>query len=265
MFGETTLGQWALALQGFLNEPAPTAEASTVQANLNQGHQSFAQRRLWFLRQLNPDDTRHNLVLHLRLQGPLDIETLALRLNTLVERHGVLRTVYRDGVDGPQQQVLPATAVALTHHDLREQNEAQQQQALSEHLAHEHASPVDLQAGPLLRAQLLSRHEQQHDLLLTLHHIAFDGRSAQVLLAELAGSTDVGLPGQYLDFAQWEARYWSEQRIATEQDFWRTHLAGMPQTVELGGSGQAPGNTAWTSACPRPAANGWQHWPASKA
>ncbi|WP_460155068.1 condensation domain-containing protein [Pseudomonas sp. S1_F04] len=241
LFGEITLEQWALALQGFLNEPAPTAEASTEQANLNQGHQSFAQRRLWFLRQLNPDDTRHNLVLHLRLQGPLDIETLALRLNALVERHGVLRTVYRDGVDGPQQQVLPATAVALIHHDLREQNEAQQQQALSEHLAHEHATPVDLQAGPLLRAQLLSRHDQQHDLLLTLHHIAFDGRSAQILLAELAGSADAAPPGQYLDFAQWEARHWSEQRIATEQDFWHGHLAGMPQTLELGGSGQAPG------------------------
>ncbi|CAI8980396.1 condensation domain-containing protein [Pseudomonas brassicacearum] len=241
LFGEITLEQWALALQGFLNEPAPTVEASTEQANLNQGHQSFAQRRLWFLRQLNPDDTRHNLVLHLRLQGPLDIETLALRLNALVERHGVLRTVYRDGVDGPQQQVLPATAVALIHHDLREQNEAQQQQALSEHLAHEHATPVDLQAGPLLRAQLLSRHDQQHDLLLTLHHIAFDGRSAQILLAELAGSADAAPPGQYLDFAQWEARHWSEQRIATEQDFWHGHLAGMPQTLELGGSGQAPG------------------------
>ncbi|MBC3383067.1 condensation domain-containing protein [Pseudomonas sp. SWRI179] len=241
LFGQTTLGQWALALQNFLNEPAPTAEASTARANLSQGHQSFAQRRLWFLRQLNPDDTRHNLVLHLRLQGPLDIEALALRLNALVARHGVLRTVYRDGVEGPQQQVLPATAVALVHHDLREQNEAQQQQTLSERLAHEHATPVDLQAGPLLRAQLLSRHEQQHDLLLTLHHIAFDGRSAQVLLAELAGSTDAALPGQYLDFAQWEARHWSEQRIASEQDFWREHLAGMPQTLELGGNGQAPG------------------------
>ncbi|MBF4213078.1 hypothetical protein EI533_36100, partial [Pseudomonas donghuensis] len=81
---------------------------------------------LWFLRQLNPDDTRHNLVLHLSLQGPLNIETLALRLNTLVKRHSVLRTVYRDGVDGPQQQVLPATAVPLTWHDLRDQSEAQQ-------------------------------------------------------------------------------------------------------------------------------------------
>jgi acyl-CoA synthetase (AMP-forming)/AMP-acid ligase II/aryl carrier-like protein len=241
LFGDTTLGQWALALQSFLNEAVPTAEASTEQANLSQGHQSFAQRRLWFLRQLNPDDTRHNLVLHLRLQGPLDIETLTLRLNTLVERHGVLRTVYRDGVDGPQQQVLPATAVALVHHDLREHNEAQQQQALSQRLADEHATPVDLQAGPLLRAQLLSRHDQQHDLLLTLHHIAFDGRSAQLLLAELAGSADAALPGQYLDFAQWEARHWSEQQIATEQDFWRGHLAGLPQTLELGGSGQAPG------------------------
>ncbi|WP_458130034.1 condensation domain-containing protein [Pseudomonas sp. Z2-11] len=241
LFGETTLERRALALQDFLNEPAPTTEAATGPADLSQGHQSFAQRRLWFLRQLNPDDTRHNLVLHLRLQGPLDIETLALRLNALIERHGVLRTVYRDGLAGPQQQALPTTAVALVHHDLREQNEAQQQQTLSERLAHEHTTPVDLQAGPLLRAQLLSRQEQQHDLLLTLHHIAFDGRSAQVLLAELAGSTDAALPGQYLDFARWEARHWSEQRIASEQDFWREHLAGMPQTLELGGNGQAPG------------------------
>ncbi|WNZ76292.1 MULTISPECIES: condensation domain-containing protein [Pseudomonas] len=241
LFGETTLGQWALDLHAFLNDPTPTADAPTEQTNPSQGHQSFAQRRLWFLRQLNPDDTRHNLVLHLRLQGPLDIETLALRLNTLVERHGVLRTVYRDSVDGPQQQVLPATAVALVHHDVREQNQAQQQQTLDERLAQEHATPVDLQAGPVLRAQLLSRHDQQHDLLLTLHHIAFDGRSAQILLAELAGSADAALPGQYLAFAQWEALHWSEQRIATEQGFWREHLAGMPQTLELGGSGQAPG------------------------
>ncbi len=265
LFGEITLEQWALALQGFLNEPAPTAEASTEQANLNQGHQSFAQRRLWFLRQLNPDDTRHNLVLHLRLQGPLDIEALALRLNTLVERHGVLRTVYRDGVDGPQQQVLPATAVALIHHDLREQNEAQQQQALSEHLAHEHANPVDLQAGPLLRAQLLSRHDQQHDLLLTLHHIAFDGRSAQILLAELAGSADAaprgntstspnGKPGTGANSGSPPSRTSGTDTWPACRKHWNSVAAARPRA-----------NTAWTSTCPRPAANGWQRWPASKA
>jgi non-ribosomal peptide synthetase component F len=62
-----------------------------------------------------------------------------------------------------------------------------------------------------------------------------------VLLAELAGSADAGWPVQYLDFAQWEAAHWSEQRIATEQGFWREHLAGLPQTLELGGSGQTPG------------------------
>ncbi|KAB0496118.1 condensation domain-containing protein [Pseudomonas lini] len=241
LFGEQTLAQWALALQVFLSEPSPATSTSTARASVSQSRQSFAQSRLWFLRQLNPDDTRHNLVLHLRLQGPLDIETLALRLNTLVNRHSVLRTVYRDGVDGPQQEVLPATAVPLTWHDWRDQSEAQQQQNLSDCLANEHTTPVELETGPLLRAQLLSRHDDQHDLLLTLHHIAFDGRSAQVLLAELAGTTDAELPVQYLDFAQWEATHWSEQRIATEQGFWREHLANRPQTLELGGRGQTHG------------------------
>lgn len=241
LFGEQTLAEWALALQHFLSEPSPTASTSTTRSKVNRGRQSFAQSRLWFLRQLNPDETRHNLVLHLSLQGQLDIETLALRLNTLVDRHSVLRTVYRDGVDGPQQQVLPATAVPLTWHDLREQSEPQQQQTLSACLANEHATPVELETGPLLRAQLLSRNGEQHELLLTLHHIAFDGRSAQVLLAELAGSTDAELPVQYLDFAHWEAGYWGGQRIAVEQDFWREHLAKVPQTLYLGGSGQTQG------------------------
>ncbi|BBP59843.1 condensation domain-containing protein [Pseudomonas sp. St316] len=241
LFGEQTLGQWALALQGFLEQAPPTAKTSIERLDTHQGRQSFAQSRLWFLRQLNPDDTQHNLVLHLHLQGSLDVEALALRLNTLVERHGVLRTVYHDGVAGPQQRVLPASAVPLAHHDLRDQSEAQQQQALRDHLANEHATPLDLDTGPVLRAQLLSHDEQRHDLLLTLHHIAFDGRSAQVLLAELAGSADASSPVQYLDFAQWEARHWSEQRVATEQDFWREHLAGIPQSLDLGDRGKAQG------------------------
>ncbi|NHN68119.1 AMP-binding protein [Pseudomonas fluorescens] len=241
LFGERTLGQWALALEEFLRAPAPSATTSMQRADLQAGRQSFAQSRLWFLRQLNPDDTQHNLVLHLQLHGPLDIETLASRLNALVQRHGVLRTVYRDSVDGPQQRVLPVTAVALEQHDLRSLSEAQQQQAMRDRLAHEHATPVDLDAGPVLRAQLLSQDDQRHDLLLTLHHIAFDGRSAQVLLEELAGSADTAPPVQYLDFAQWEALHWSEQRIATEQAFWREYLAGVPQSLALGGSGRNPG------------------------
>ncbi|WP_338498412.1 condensation domain-containing protein [Pseudomonas sp. WP18] len=241
LFGEQTLAQWAKALLDFLSEPPAAERPSTARDNASEHRQSFAQRRLWFLRQLNPDDTRHNLVLHLSLRGPLEIEVLAERLSALVNRHSVLRTVYRDGIDGPQQQVQPATPVALDWHDLQGQSEAQQRQALRDALAREHATPVNLTEGPLLRAQLLSRDAQQHDLLLTLHHIAFDGRSAQVLLAELAGVANAQQPVQYLDFAQWEATHWSEQRIATEQDFWRAHLAGLPQTLELGGSGQAQG------------------------
>jgi acyl-CoA synthetase (AMP-forming)/AMP-acid ligase II/aryl carrier-like protein len=243
LFGEQTLADWAQALLGFLSAPTPNTVVSTQRSCVSPGHgrQSFAQSRLWFLRQLNPNDTRHNLVLHLRLQGALNTEALALRLNTLVDRHSVLRTVYHDGVDGPQQRILPATAVPLTWHDLRCQPVASQQQAITDCLAQEHATPVDLQNGPLLRAQLLSRDDQQHDLLLTLHHIAFDGRSAQVLLAELAASVADEQPVQYLDFALWEADHWNAERIGAEQRFWREHLATMPQTLQLGGSGQIPG------------------------
>lgn len=244
LFGEQTLADWAQELLSFLAEPTSPPENTLTErrhTNQEQGRQSFAQSRLWFLRQLNPEDTQHNLVLHLSLQGALDTETLASRLNALVNRHSVLRTVYNDGVEGPQQRILPTAAVQLNWHDLRDQPAALQQQALTDCLTREQFTPIDLQRGPLLRAQLLSRDDEQHDLLLSLHHIAFDGRSAQLLLAELAGTSTAELPPQYLDFALWESEHWSDARIAAEQDFWREHLADIPQSIELGGTGSGHG------------------------
>ncbi|KRP58234.1 condensation domain-containing protein [Pseudomonas trivialis] len=228
LFGEQTLAHWAQALLIHLGTPAPLANPAP-EAGLSHSHQSFAQRRLWFLHQLNPQDTQHNLVLHLTLHGALDTSALSQRLDALVERHSVLRTVYHDGVDGPQQRVVPASPVQLIAQD-----------NLQACLAREHATPIDLQHGPMLRAHLISQGEQ-HDLLLTLHHIAFDGRSAQLLLAELAAHTSPDRPLQYLDFARWEAAHWTPQRIAAQQDFWRAHLADVPQTLALGGSGATPG------------------------
>ncbi|MBP1124417.1 MULTISPECIES: condensation domain-containing protein [Pseudomonas] len=228
LFGEQTLAHWAQALLIYLGTAAPLANPAP-ETDLNHSHQSFAQRRLWFLHQLNPQDTQHNLVLHLTLHGALDTQALSQRLDALVERHSVLRTVYHDGVDGPQQQAMPASPVQLLVQD-----------NLQDCLAREHATAIDLQHGPLLRAHLISQGDR-HDLLLTLHHIAFDGRSAQLLLAELAAHTSPDRPLQYLDFARWEAAHWTPSRIAAQQDFWRAHLADVPQTLALGGSGASPG------------------------
>ncbi|WP_231421254.1 condensation domain-containing protein [Pseudomonas sp. Leaf59] len=228
LFSEQTLAHWAQALLIYLGTAAPLANPAP-ETDLSHSHQSFAQRRLWFLHQLNPQDTQHNLVLHLTLHGALDTQALSQRLDALVERHSVLRTVYHDDVDGPQQQVMPASPVQLLVQD-----------NLQDCLAREHATAIDLQHGPLLRAHLISQGDR-HDLLLTLHHIAFDGRSAQLLLAELAAHTSPDRPLQYLDFARWEAAHWTPSRIAAQQDFWRAHLADVPQTLALGGSGASPG------------------------
>lgn len=228
LFSEQTLAHWAQALLIYLGTAAPLANPAP-ETDLSHSHQSFAQRRLWFLHQLNPQDTQHNLVLHLTLHGALDTQALSQRLDALVERHSVLRTVYHDGVDGPQQQVMPASPVQLLVQD-----------NLQDCLAREHATAIDLRHGPLLRAHLISQGDR-HDLLLTLHHIAFDGRSAQLLLAELAAHTSPDRPLQYLDFARWEAAHWTPSRIAAQQDFWRAHLADVPQTLALGGSGASPG------------------------
>ena len=202
---------------------------------------SFAQQRLWFLDQLEPDSGKYNLPLRLQLEGELSVRVLEESLTEMVRRHEALRTCFPVIDSEPVQQILPAAALSLPLTDLSDRADAA---SLVEGIAQEEAQQrFDLAAGPLFRARLLRLAAEEHVLLLNMHHIVSDGWSIGVLIKELSTlytayaqgrPSPLGeLPIQYADYAVWQ-RQWLQGEVLQEQlQYWREQLQGAPAVLEL--------------------------------
>ncbi|HYH79360.1 MAG TPA: amino acid adenylation domain-containing protein, partial [Longimicrobium sp.] len=205
---------------------------------------SFAQQRLWFIDRLEPGIAAYNLPVALRLRGEIDPAGLAWALTELVRRHEVLRTTFAIGVDGGPVQVVHAPApVALPVVDLSAVDPAARD-AQAGRLANEEASrPFDLARGPVLRCTLLRLGAADAVVLFTLHHIASDGWSMEILQREvtaLYGAWTRGedanlpdLPVQYADHAVWQRRWLEGEVLARDLAYWRARLAGAPPVLAL--------------------------------
>jgi hypothetical protein len=144
---------------------------------------SFAQQRLWFLEQLG--DSNYLVPATFRLTGPLDVAALERSLSEIAQRHEVLRTTFT-AIDGqPLQLIAPHLSLALTTLDLS-QLPPDELAVESRRLREEALRPFNLEKGPLFRASLLRIADEDHQLLLTMHHIVSDGWSLGVLIRELA-------------------------------------------------------------------------------
>jgi amino acid adenylation domain-containing protein len=195
---------------------------------------SFAQERLWFLDQLgDPGDASaaYNIPAALWLRGPLSVSALRAALAGLVLRHEALRTTFAVADETRVIQVVsPSLDLPLPVIDLAEA-EARRVAAA------EAARPFDLARGPLLRALLLRTGEEEHLLVLVMHHIVSDGWSMGVLLRELArlygGLSLPPLGIQYADYAAWQRGWLEGEPLRRQLDFWRERLAGLPPLLEL--------------------------------
>lgn len=148
---------------------------------------SFGQQQLWFMEQLEPGTPLYNLPAGLRFTGRLSVPALGLALAEIVRRHEALRTRFRLEDGRPVQQILAADAVplALPVCDLAGLPADAHETAAEALRTAEARRPFDLEGGLLLRAVLLRLGDEEHRLLLTLHHISSDGWSVGVLLREL--------------------------------------------------------------------------------
>ncbi|HEU0302507.1 MAG TPA: condensation domain-containing protein, partial [Longimicrobium sp.] len=204
---------------------------------------SFAQQRLWFLEALEDLGGTYHVPLRHHLRGPLDVAALRRALDRIVARHEVLRTTFGQ-VDGkPVQRIAAAQpdGFSLAEHDLRGVPEPRA--ALRDLVAREARERFDLAAGPPVRGRLVRVADDEHVLLVTMHHIVSDAWSMGVFARELGtlytafrgGGDDPlpALPTQYADHAAWQRRRVEGELLARQAGYWERALAGAPELLEL--------------------------------
>ncbi|MBC3955563.1 non-ribosomal peptide synthetase [Pseudomonas triticifolii] len=195
---------------------------------------SFAQQRLLFLWQLDPSSDAYKMTTGLRLNGTLNEVALTRAFDCLIERHEVLRTVFQTDGDQPLQVVLHDQHVALTRIDLSALGTEQREAELALLVATVTDQPFDLRSGPLLRAHLLRLADDEHVLVVCMHHIVSDGWSMDVMIQEFVHAYQAysegrepslpELPLQYADYAIWQ-RSWLEAGEGERQlAYWRDQL-----------------------------------------
>lgn len=200
---------------------------------------SYAQSRLWFLHQLDPELATYHMSRVWRLHGPLDLKALEGALAGLIERHTTLRTSFRLHDGEVVQLIHPPGEFSLAVEELGERDG---DEVIAQWLDEERQTPFDLTSGRLIRARLLVVDHQHHMLLVNQHHIASDGWSHSVLardLTELYNARRLGraselapLRVRYHDYAAWQRQRLSGDRLQSLKDYWISQLTGL-EPLEL--------------------------------
>ena len=199
---------------------------------------SFAQRRLWFLDRMVPGSPAYNVVMTFAIRGPLRPDVLGRAVNEIVRRHEALRTTLPDTDGEPWQRVAAELILPVDTHDLRDAPHL-----VDERVAELSREPFDLVEGPLLRVVLFRLADDRWVVFLNAHHVVVDGWSLGLFWEELLTLYDVfaagrpspfpELPIQYPDFAIWQRKYLSGDRLETQLAYWRDRLSGGTEHLEL--------------------------------
>ena len=206
---------------------------------------SLAQRRLWFLEQLQPGTAAYNVPVMLRLRGDLNHAALGRAISAIAARHEVLRTRLAAESGVPFQVIQPPGPVPIATIDVGQDGGADDEAAYRTAAAAVAARPFDLSQEAGWRVALLRRAADDHCLLFVFHHAMFDGTSAVVLYVELERAYREALTGtpplpdaltvQYGDFAVWQIVRESMGALDRHVDYWVEALAGAPERLALGG------------------------------
>ena len=232
LFDRPTIRELAAVIAGLDRTAAPPIARVDREQALPL---SFAQQRLWFLDQLDPGSATYNVPAAARLLGRLDVAALERSLNAIVARHESLRTRFIE-IDGePVQVINEKSEVALPLTDLSHLTESEREVETQRLIKAEAKVPFDL-ARAAVRGALLKLSDEDHIVLLTMHHIVSDWWSMGVLLKELgifyrafASGTEAVLPElliQYGDYAAWQREWLQGPALQQQLDYWKQQLAG---------------------------------------
>jgi amino acid adenylation domain-containing protein len=203
---------------------------------------SFPQQQLWLFEQAFPGTAVYSVPSLVRLTGSLDHAALEGALNDTLKRHSVLHGTFVSDGGLPKQVISPYSPRPLPLHDLTRFDAAERERRAEERVRREIERGFDLSSGPLVRAQLIKVAEDEHLLVLNMHHIVGDAWSCDVLLNELVtgyhakGSRTAALeplPIQYGDFARWQRRRVDDGELAGQLAYWRERLSDPPPLLEV--------------------------------
>jgi amino acid adenylation domain-containing protein len=204
---------------------------------------SFSQQRLWFVDRLYHGSPFYNIPIAYQIQGHLNIAALEQSLNEIIMRHEVLRTNFTLVNGEPVQKIAHQLAWDLSIINLEHLSGKDWESQVKQFAASSAKKPFDLAKEPLIKATLLRLSQQEHVLLVTMHHIITDGWSWGVFLRELSAlytafsknepSPLPELPIQYADFAVWQRDRIKDNFLATQLNYWKQQLQGELPVLQL--------------------------------
>ena len=204
---------------------------------------SHAQQRLWIVNQIEPDSAQYNMPAAIDIAGELHVAALESAFAAFIGRHEIMRTVYAEQDGVPCQKISEPVEFILKRVDLSDRGSADQRNLLDALVKKEALKTFDLTRDLMLRATLVDLSATRHTLLVTVHHIASDGWSTGILLKELAElyaafaeNRKVVLPElkfQYADYAAWQRKALTGERLQALLSWWRSRLEGLPSVHNL--------------------------------
>ena len=204
---------------------------------------SYAQQRLWFLHQLDPDAHAYNIPAAFRLNGPVNAAALEKSVQEVVRRHEILRTTF-SLLDGEPKQIVAAGGLAgMSIVDLGSLPEPEREDELRRRVAEETKRCFDLEKGPLFQVSLLLVDDEESVLIISMHHIISDGWSIPIFFRELAISYEAfskhktpvltEMPIQYADYAIWQRERLRGDFLEEQVSYWKKQLEGITGVLNL--------------------------------
>ena len=204
---------------------------------------SYAQQRMWFLNRLTPGSPVYNLPFILKIHGKLDHGAFERALKTIIRRHEILRTTFKEIKGEVRQVVGPVSAIQIEYPKL-------DGQPIKDFIHSRTMRPFDPEKGPLGVISLVQTTPEKHIMIMVMHHIISDGWSMGVLVREFTIIYDALLHGtehrlpklkvQYADYAQWQKKWLKGERLQQQLNYWRNTLTSNPPVLELNGDKPRP-------------------------
>ena len=243
LFEAPTLAAFAAAVAHLQQDGGVAQGAIHALSRQEDLPQSLAQNRLWITWQLDPHSSAYTIPGALHLRGELDEDALRHSFQQLIQRHEALRTRFYERDGQAFQRVEASADFELPLIDLSDLSHAEREARAQQVREDQARNPFDLEKGPLLRVTLVRLDDEEHQLLVTLHHIIADGWSLNILIDEFSRLYAAAAQGQplelpplalqYADYGSWQRQWLADGEGQRQLAYWKAQLGDEHPALNL--------------------------------